>query len=542
MSFPTLSVSGMADCTTYSLFNTLTKHDVYEVPASIDLIDFLLKAVGHEVCGATRNTQSLYRFVSHARDLATKIGDLITRVGKPYDDASALDDFENYTQMIGPLEDELFKVISIFPEENDDLLSSITTKPPETDVELLVPYNSWKTNRAEIRSAYSKLQDDKIFDGAGLAPDDISAVPKYDDLSWLAQLSDNISTHTIKGTPSQELLAAVKDVANRFDEILQALRSHMSPPEDSVILAIRAAIVSFTAICMIDPMKVATLKEKELQKRLQEPKETWKRALGLLQKILTAIKTNQPLDDTSESSTEWTAFEVYLMGEALASSIPIVIKLLKYIAEIKRHYYSQSIPLVRLCIGLEAQAKTRGLTAFDEGLNTRDVQKIEEVLDAAKAALSKATEVITALLSNQALDNSCTNGPSPEYDAAVTRIKTAYDDHSFILDTASATDAKETDKKVSGKLGAHWDWTEDRSMAPVARIVNVNNTLYDDKPAQTGGTPKMTLEDPETLEPVIWKRKPGVDLPKPAPQLYKKVGNEFVEVTATDLEEFKAWC
>ncbi|KAG8982415.1 hypothetical protein FRB94_006655 [Tulasnella sp. JGI-2019a] len=90
----------------YSLYDTLTNHGIADpVPASIDLINFLLKAVGQDACEVTRNTQSLYRFVSRARDVTTKINGLITNVEGAADDIGGFNDFETYTGMIGPLEE-----------------------------------------------------------------------------------------------------------------------------------------------------------------------------------------------------------------------------------------------------------------------------------------------------------------------------------------------------------------------------------------------------------------------------------------------------
>ncbi|KAG9038693.1 hypothetical protein FRB95_000283 [Tulasnella sp. JGI-2019a] len=96
-------------------------------------------------------------------------------------------------------------------------------------------------------------------------------------------------------------------------------------------------MVSFTANCMIDPTRINTLEEKELQKRLQPPRDTWKRVVlhrrhlafsthrphcqSILQKILKAIYANALLDDMSEPMAEWIEFEVYLMSCACAYTL-----------------------------------------------------------------------------------------------------------------------------------------------------------------------------------------------------------------------------
>ncbi|KAG9038692.1 hypothetical protein FRB95_000282 [Tulasnella sp. JGI-2019a] len=527
----------------YSLYDTLTNHGIADpVPASIDLINFLLKAVGQDACEVTRNTQSLYRFVSRARDVTTKINGLITNVEGAADDIGGFNDFETYTGMIGPLEDELFRVFSVFPGETEDLLTRIQTTPPKTVDDLHKPYNTWINNRKEIRDAYNNLHDGEIIKGAPGTPDDVAAVAKYDDLSWLTQLADNISTYEIKGSPSNDLLNAVKAVADKFAEILGALRAQASVPEESMVLAIRAAMVSFTAICMIDPTKTTTPEDKELQKRLQLPKETWgqepERALSALEKILTGITGNTALDDQSEASKEWAAFEVYLLGDAWASLLPIVIQLLKYVGKIKRHYYAQSVTLVKLCIGLEKGTRKKGADTAkpNEGLTTRDVQKIEDALDAAKAALIKATEEAdTRLLANQDYNDSRTNGAGPVFDAAVTKIKDAYSGHSLTYDAALMTTAQETDRDVLKKLEDHWNRLKDRSKAPAPINMKVALTLCDGPVSASGGTPQsVELLDSEIVDAIIWKIKPSADLKTHSPRFYKQdaASTGFVEVPA----------
>ncbi|KAG8990540.1 hypothetical protein FRB94_013301 [Tulasnella sp. JGI-2019a] len=524
----------------YSLFDTLTNHDIVApIPASVDLIDFLLKALGYDVCEATRNIQSLYRFVSRARDVTKHINGLITKVDEAPEDFGDFEDFDTYTQMIGPLEDELFRVISIFPEENEDLLSLIQEKPPTNDLELLEPYNAWARNRKDIRDAYQKLHDAETFkDAPSLTPDDATAVTKYDDLAWLSQLADNISNYTPKGTPSKDLLDALKIVAKTFDDILQAFRTQKSPQEDSIMLAIRAAMVSFTSICMIDPERVAT--EGELQRRLQEPKETWKRAIDLLQLILKAIQYRMRLNDKHKLSIDWAAFEAYLMGDSWANLLPIVIQLLKYVGNIKRHYFSQSVTLVKLCINLEKQTRTKGMKTEGnpEGLQTRNVQQIETALDAAKAALDSAVgEASKRQLANQGYDESRKSEAGKAFDTAVDKIQTAYKGHKLTYDPELMTVAQGTDKKFLEKLATHWERIEKRSGPPVAKDMPVTITLCEGEPTKADGTAqKVTLADSETVDAIIWKLKPGVDLTKHSPRFYKELKDKdtstFVDVPA----------
>lgn len=94
----------------YSLFDQLTDTTILpaesdQSPAATDLSAFLLSAVGQDACNATRNTQTLYRFVSRARDVSKDIKTLIVKVDAAGTDALAA--FRKYTKMVGPLEERV---------------------------------------------------------------------------------------------------------------------------------------------------------------------------------------------------------------------------------------------------------------------------------------------------------------------------------------------------------------------------------------------------------------------------------------------------
>lgn len=86
----------------YSLYDTLTDTFIKQadVPPAMELSILLLRAVGHDACDATRNTQSFYRLVSQARDVCKRIKGLIDKV-----DEGDIEAFERYIQLVGPLEE-----------------------------------------------------------------------------------------------------------------------------------------------------------------------------------------------------------------------------------------------------------------------------------------------------------------------------------------------------------------------------------------------------------------------------------------------------
>lgn len=93
----------------WSLHGDLTKFsfDAAQTPAAIDLITLLLKAVARDACGASRNTQRLYKSIARARDLGNSIKTQIDIV-EGVDDTTSLEQytaaFDQYTGQIGPLE------------------------------------------------------------------------------------------------------------------------------------------------------------------------------------------------------------------------------------------------------------------------------------------------------------------------------------------------------------------------------------------------------------------------------------------------------
>ncbi len=81
------SVSMIAAGPAWSLLQYLTNLDVEpaDIPASIDLVVFLFKAVAQDACAAVRNTQQLYQLVGIARDTCKAITGLIDQVERDGD-------------------------------------------------------------------------------------------------------------------------------------------------------------------------------------------------------------------------------------------------------------------------------------------------------------------------------------------------------------------------------------------------------------------------------------------------------------------------
>ena len=98
---------------TYSAFDYLTALSSEEPPT--ELIQILIRIIGHDVCLVRRNMQTLYHLVSRARDIANTVNELISKVDEK--SSTFLDNIDKYTKVIGPLEEWvalMFFVRSLF--------------------------------------------------------------------------------------------------------------------------------------------------------------------------------------------------------------------------------------------------------------------------------------------------------------------------------------------------------------------------------------------------------------------------------------------
>ncbi|KAG8864627.1 hypothetical protein FRB96_005131 [Tulasnella sp. 330] len=360
----------------YSLYDELTNTSIQPTddPASSDLIDFLLKAVGQDVCAATRNTQGLYRFVSRARDICKAIKIMIDRVESVVDSnpLEALEAFQKYTQMIPSLEDELLRVASLVPGEAIDLSKPLVPTTPTTVTELSKPVDDWRENRRVIRDALRQLYSPPfVADGVPPSANMITVFTKHDDLAWLSHVTHCISTHSL-AQGEDELPTSIRRLAATYEDILTSLRTQVFLSEKTLVLIIRSGMTMFTVIGMID-----TTKDRELKRRLKQPEDTWGRAQRLLGQMLDRVKTPDPEVQIPEAngSTDilqdnWMDFEAYLLETSHVNLVPKVIELWSYVSNMRRHYQAQEAALVSLCIDLE-----RGLL---DDATSRDVYQLEE--------------------------------------------------------------------------------------------------------------------------------------------------------------------
>ncbi|KAG8878899.1 hypothetical protein FRB97_002136 [Tulasnella sp. 331] len=439
----------MADTATYSLFDQLTNttiplEDADQEPASTDLIAFLLNAVGQDACKATRNTQTLYRFVGRARDVSKNIKTLIHEVDKSdpeSDGVAALVAFEGYTKKVGPLEDELFRVAAL------DTGADITLAPAPTDkLEILTTYQNWKLHREEIGTAYKDLIALKISDN-DVPPtnDEIAEVAKYDDLAWLSHVVDSMAAHELvhnKTDPFGKTFGdAVQTVAEKYGELLEALHKQTPLPEIGSDLASRSAMVLLSAIGL-----ASGTQDQEVRRRLKHPMATWDRALKLLDRMLACLKSTDPevADATKEGSigkvlADWEIFEAYLLDVTIANLLPIVLSLLAHVGKIRRHYYAQSLALVNLCITLEKDSRTQA--------GSRDIYVMEEALDAAKTALVAATTAKTTFhLEHHDFNATRTDDAGKAFDSALEKVSKAFTAHN--LTTTEPSDPTKTPTKI----------------------------------------------------------------------------------------------
>lgn len=91
-----------------TFFNDLTKVSNDDVGAT-DLINYLLKVVGHDVCSFRCNALTSYRIINKAGELYQAINTLAKSVDT--DERDEWENYDKYTTAIHPLEEYVLWII-----------------------------------------------------------------------------------------------------------------------------------------------------------------------------------------------------------------------------------------------------------------------------------------------------------------------------------------------------------------------------------------------------------------------------------------------
>ncbi|KAL0952565.1 hypothetical protein HGRIS_006821 [Hohenbuehelia grisea] len=348
-----------------SIHHELTTLSNGEFPAT-EVIKYLVKVVGHDACSAQRNAQTTYAFVQRARDIGSKINELIGRVEA---DNTNWVDFLAYTGMIDPLEDVLLKfAITI---ESEALLYLPTTEDLSLCLESL---NTWKTNRTSLRSSIETLMQKELSGTASsLEVSEIQWAQKHDDLALFAALANRIiaSRLTKERGIGRKVTAAVAHLAS-----IESGLQEDNPTETVVVISIQFAMLLYGV------MEVAIqTKDAKMSQHLRSD-SVWNLASSLAQDLGKHLQ-NASSVSVETIQTQWEEFKRLLKD--LSGIVPLAFEeLLKYPAQLRRPYYAQAVQLVKQCHFL---VKRKDITVGD---TTRDPTAPERAIKAAKEALEIA--------------------------------------------------------------------------------------------------------------------------------------------------------
>ncbi|KAG8887269.1 hypothetical protein FRB98_000306 [Tulasnella sp. 332] len=514
----------------YSLFDALTNTSIKptDIPPAIGLIIFLLNAVGHDACDATRNTQSFYQFVSRARDVCKSIKGLIDKV----DNEGDFEAFERYIELIGPLEEELFRVAKLSCGDNIDPLkipgSPINRPTPPATVpagpkdvnEFSKPFNDWILERKELRCALGNVLT--LTDPRAVSASEIAPVAKSDDLDWLSHLCESISMHKEVVGKDNKFSKAIQGVSEKFDQIQDSLRREVVFPEQGYVLATRSAMTLLAVIDMIE-----TTNDKERRRRLRQPTQTWGRALKLLNGILEVTKATGPKPtELRDISTEWDAFEAYLLDPSFADLLPIVKELTPRVGHIRRHWHAQSFALVKLSIEIEKATREKP---------GRDIDKLDDALEAVTLALDNAAGEAEKTGLDQNDFGVLKTGPTAlSFSDAAKKLSAAFKAHALPERAESVLEeAQNKDAAVLQKLSDDYTRLEaspcNFPSKSVKVIVKLCQGKADSKSAKTKNL--GDLDHITAVDAIIWRLVPDVNVVEYQPCFFREVDKKFLPVT-----------
>ncbi|KAF5372247.1 hypothetical protein D9758_004987 [Tetrapyrgos nigripes] len=189
----------------FTLFGSLTaaRNTSQEYPVA-ELIKKLIETTGYEVCSPSypRFTLSSYQFISQARDIRDRINQLCNKVETSNVNEDSWTSFEEYSDLIDPTEDVLFRfLLAAEKESNVDSTSFSTMKEYRTWSD------EWEGNRMIIDHA---LQD-------------------------LFKLRPTSTTEAhIKSLKRQDDKAYTQYLIRRMDKALRELREKNFTPQDAI--------------------------------------------------------------------------------------------------------------------------------------------------------------------------------------------------------------------------------------------------------------------------------------------------------------------
>lgn len=346
---------------------------------AIEVVKYLLQAVGRDIVAFQRNTQVSYLVAQRARDIVEAINKCIIDVENNEEDWKSYDKF---SVAIEPFEDMLFGLLALTAEEKGQYLAKTSSA-----VECVSSAKIWADKRNEMFNTLNELYTREEL--VKLVPDTETRESDHQD----AQLHDDKTLLEEMRTQIQDILkdpkefpTYVNDIKAPLDELQDAVINY--DPRVPTWLMVVTIQTSMLIQGVLDIVKVTT--DIDTRNHLKS-KPVWDTASALIN----VLDENKTLPDSPKDvNDKYQAFLDILVVPVLGCVLPeSYVKLMRKVGHIRRPFQAQAITVVMLCRSL---ARTFS-TVNKSDITIENFDSVEAAFNKTLGVLEGATQAVADL-------------------------------------------------------------------------------------------------------------------------------------------------